>query len=156
MQQAIGDPGVFHKDAPTDPVTTLDLVVGLRDLIQRSKRLHGSVDAVERGAIGLLAHLAVIGEVRGSDLAHVVCLDASTVSRHLRSLESAGYITRRPDPADARAALIGISDSGRAVLDTVIADRVTTFDRATERWSDDDRTTLTRLIRRLADDLENL
>jgi DNA-binding MarR family transcriptional regulator len=132
------------------------LVIGLRDVFQRAKRLPGSVDSLDRGAVALLAQLAAIGEVRGSDLAHAVCLDASTVSRHLRALESAEYVTRRPDPADARAALIGISDAGRAALDALMANRVATFARATEHWSAKDRTALTRLIRRLAEDLENL
>jgi DNA-binding MarR family transcriptional regulator len=149
MQQAIP-----VERVSTDPTETV--VLGLLDIVQQAKRLHGPVDSIDRGATAMLAHLAGIGEARGSDLAQHVCLDASTVSRHLRSLEAAGYISRRTDPVDARAALIEATPSGRAALAAALATRVDTFRRATEAWSDDDRATLARLTRRLADDLEQM
>ena len=149
-QVGVGD---ATSAASADP--NRDLVVAILDVVQRLRRRHGSVASLDKGAVALLSQLCESGEVRGSDLAQHACLDASTVSRHLRSLESAGYVTRRTDPADARAALIDVSASGRDVLDLAVADRADTFARATESWSAEDRATLTRLARRLADDLEN-
>ena len=133
-----------------------EFVLALVDTVQRARRQHSSVDSVERGAVGMLAQLAESGEVRGTELAQHACLDASTVSRHLRALDTAGCITRRTDPADARAALIDISPAGREVLAKALADRVTTFTRATAAWSPADRATLARLMRRLSNELENL
>ncbi len=158
MQQAISKPSRArppHADLPrTGPAH--DLVLSLVDVVQQLRRQHGTDGSVERGAVGLLAHLAHTDGVRGGDLAQLVCLDASTVSRHLRSLESADYVARRADPADARASLVAITPEGLAFLDQLINDRVATFERATASWPADDRATLARLMGRLAHDLENL
>jgi DNA-binding MarR family transcriptional regulator len=144
-----------HREGVTTGPTH-DLVLSLVDVVAQVKRQHGPDSAVERGAVSLLAHLARTDGVRGGDLAHQVCLDASTVSRHLRSLESAGYVDRRADLADARASLVAITPAGQEFLDRLISDRVATFERATAGWTVADRTTLARLMARLADDLENL
>jgi DNA-binding MarR family transcriptional regulator len=134
---------------------TADLVLGLRDVVRRSRGQSGVVHSLDRGAFALLAQLSDSDEVRGTALAHHACLDASTVSRHLRVLEEAGYVSRRPDPADARAALIAVTRAGRDLVTQAIAERTATFAAATAHWSPQDRATLTRLVRRLADDLEN-
>jgi DNA-binding MarR family transcriptional regulator len=131
------------------------LAVALRDVIVHSRQ-PGVVHSIDKGAFALLAQLTYSTEVRGTELAHHACLDASTVSRHLRALEEAGYVARRPDPADARATLVAATPAGRDLVDQAMAERVTTFERATAAWSPADRTTLTRLVRKLADDLENL
>jgi DNA-binding MarR family transcriptional regulator len=153
MQQAISD--ATRPPSPPNDDTEI-FVRSLLDVVQQAKRLHGPVSTLDRGATVLLARLANAGDVRGSDLAHDVCLDASTVSRHLRTLEEAGYVSRRPDPADARASLISATPSGRELLAGALAERVATFRRATAPWPAKDRTTLARLIHRLADDLEKM
>ena len=65
-------------------------------------------------------------------------------------LEAAGYVARRPDPADGRAALVSVTPEGRALLAErhatrarFVADRITTL-------SDDDRRALLGATRALA------
>lgn len=130
-----------------------ELFRALATLIQRIRRSH--THETDTGArTFLLAHVDRLGPVRMSDLATTACLDQSTVSRHLRSLEEQGLVTRSPDPADGRATLLELSGSGREVLERAVAARSQQIADATAGWSAADRATLTRLLTRLAQDLE--
>lgn len=133
----------------------LHLVDALRDVVLTARR-KASVDAHDRSAIGLLAELIEIGPVRATDLAERACLDLSTVSRHLRAQEAAGYIVRSPDPEDGRAMLLSISDSGRTLVAETRQQHRELLAAAIADWSDDDIDAFTRLARRLAEDMESL
>jgi DNA-binding MarR family transcriptional regulator len=93
------------------------------------------------------------GPVRLTALAEAAMLDASTVSRHVQSLEAAGHLARTPDPADGRATLIGITEGGRALLRDALAARGRLLDDALAGWSPGDREALARLLSRLAEDM---
>ena len=60
----------------------------------------------------VIAETGVNGCISASQLAQDLCIAPSALSRELRTLESAGLITRRLDPADRRKTLISISDTG--------------------------------------------
>jgi DNA-binding MarR family transcriptional regulator len=144
-----------RRGAIDDAVAATDdeLFQSLAVLIQRLKRLRGP-DPDNSARTFLLAHVDRLGPVRMSDLATTACLDQSTVSRHLRHLEEQGLVTRSPDPDDRRATLLELSDSGRGVLERAVAARSQVIADATAAWSPADRADLTRLLTRLADDLE--
>jgi DNA-binding MarR family transcriptional regulator len=72
---------------------------------------------LEGPAYGVLWAIAGRGSVRPSALAEQLCLDLSTVSRHLSSLTAAGYLEREADPADKRAHLIRVSAAGEELLE---------------------------------------
>jgi len=61
----------------------------------------------------LLSHVAQQGPVGSAALAASMALSASTLSRNLRPLISAGWLELRPG-ADARSHLIAITEAGRA------------------------------------------
>ena len=65
-----------------------------------------------------LAVLAIIGErpARSGEVACQLGVTASSVSRAVATLERLGHLTRRPDPQDARAHLLEVTDTGRDVL----------------------------------------
>ncbi len=44
-------------------------------------------------------------------------LDSNTLTPMLKKLESAGYITRRRDPADERQVRVGLTAAGRALVE---------------------------------------
>jgi DNA-binding MarR family transcriptional regulator len=94
--------------------------------------------------------------VRPSDIAADLGLDASTVSRHLRTLEQLGLVERTDDPDDRRAQRLALSDRGHEVLDRAIAQRQAVVAAALADWSEADRRSLERLLVRLADDLEDI
>lgn len=57
----------------------------------------------------LLSTLADRGEMRSADLVALHDMDKAVVSRQVRALVDLGMVTRRPDPADARAALLAVA-----------------------------------------------
>ena len=86
----------------------------------------------------------------------------SELSEHLRIaprsgtevadvLEARGLAERRPDPADRRATLIGLTARGAGGLDAIRAARGTEAERVFGRLSATDRARLGRILRKLRD-----
>lgn len=60
----------------------------------------------------LLSHVLRLGPIRPVDLAQAMGVDASTLTRNLKPMLAAGWITQSEGP-DARSRLIEITDAGR-------------------------------------------
>lgn len=60
----------------------------------------------------LLSHVVHLGPLRPSDLAHAMNIDASTLTRNLKPLIAAGWLTQG-EGTDARSRLIAVTDAGR-------------------------------------------
>lgn len=125
------------------------LLAVLRALKPRSS----SQQPLDPGAFHALHGVGCHGPVRPSDLAVRMQLDASTVSRHVRNLEQAGYVARQPDPADGRAFRIELSEAGRSVLNQMFDARRALLAAALTGWSEQDRDSLAALVQRLAEDI---
>jgi DNA-binding MarR family transcriptional regulator len=108
---------------------------------------------VDRAAYITLARATDMGSLRISDLASVLGLDLSTISRQVRALEDLGLLRRTPDPDDRRASLLEPTDDGRALVAAVKAAFSTLMSAALADWSERDRRALTTLLTRLAGDL---
>jgi DNA-binding MarR family transcriptional regulator len=90
-------------------------------LRQLTRRVSQHYDA-ELGKIGLkatqyslLLHVAKLGPLRPGDLAHTMSIEASTMTRNLRPLVAAGWITIGTG-GDARSRTVTITGSGRDKL----------------------------------------
>lgn len=138
--------GLGALDSPPD-------LVGVLFRVLRNLRRVTAGAAVDGPAAHLLQTLCARGSCRLSDLASEVGLDASTVSRHVRSLEEAGYIARTEHPGDRRASLLTLTPAGSDALKVAVEHRRAVLDDALRSWSSTDRTQLTSLLGRLADDL---
>jgi DNA-binding MarR family transcriptional regulator len=92
--------------------------------------------------------------VRLSDLAALLELDLSTVSRQARQLVDGGLVTRVADAVDGRACRLSVSDRGRAVLEAVRDSRHEVLRRALHGWAPTDRATLADALARLATDIQ--
>jgi DNA-binding MarR family transcriptional regulator len=127
-------------------------------MMTAARRLKPNPDdsRLDPASMWVLHNVAAQEPLRVSELARCMGLDSSTVSRHIRNLEEDRYLSRSGDPSDRRAARIGLTDRGRAVLEESIRARVAVIDAATADWSDADRQTLTTLITRLADSIDQL
>jgi DNA-binding MarR family transcriptional regulator len=68
-------------------------------------------------SVSALATIGKYGPLRSGDLAVREGVSAPTMTRVVAGLESAGYVTRDPDPADGRASLIRITHDGGQLLD---------------------------------------
>jgi DNA-binding MarR family transcriptional regulator len=91
-------------------------------LLTRCQRqdVPGKLTAVQLSA---LCKVDVHGPLRLGDLAAREQVAASTMSRVVGALSTAGLITRRTDPASARCSLVTITQAGRKQIDAVRLDR---------------------------------
>jgi DNA-binding MarR family transcriptional regulator len=80
---------------------------------------------------------SMVGEL-GDDLGLV----PSTASRLSDRLAEAGLITRRPAPNNRRSTLLELTDTGRAILDELVALRVRAFGEVADQMSNRDRAAL--------------
>jgi DNA-binding MarR family transcriptional regulator len=140
------DPG----DSTRDP--TEALFVALARTLRFLKRVPGT--SIDPALQYVLHAIGGRGPLRLSDVAGLVQLDVSTVSRHARALEEAGYLHRAVDPEDRRASLVSITEEGQRVLAEIADRRRAMLDAALAEWSDQDRRDLARLLTRLSDDLD--
>lgn len=128
------------------------------DLFRIARRLRRSAGPaqIDVAALMLMHRLACDGPKRPSDLAADASLDLSTVSRHIRSLENAGLITREPDPDDGRSFHLSLTPAGTDLMVDALSRREQSVEDALADWDDRDVTELRRLLGRLADDLERM
>lgn len=101
---------------------------------------------------GVLGHLSR-GDARMSRLAEHLAVSASVVTRAVQALEEDGLVRRRPDPEDARAVLLSITDEGTAHL---LQRRAAVVDLFTDRladWSGPDADQVLATLARLRTDL---
>src|SRR6476661_279457 len=103
---------------------------------------------------GLLVPLERDGDQRCSALAGQVGVDVSVASRQLAVLERLGYVERRPDPQDGRAALLRLTDAGADALAAARALRSDWALTALAGWDEAEARQLSRLLDRLVADLE--
>jgi DNA-binding MarR family transcriptional regulator len=111
---------------------------------------------LDPASVLVLHHVLESAPLRVSDLARLIRLDCSTVSRHVRNLEELGYLARAADPDDRRATRLRLTDQGRATLDEGMRAKAAIIDRATADWSEEDRDRLTALMTRLAASVDQL
>lgn len=87
----------------------------LRRLLRQVAR-HYDIEVTKSGLkttqYSLLSHVLHLGPLRPSDLAHAMNIDASTLTRNLKPLVAAGWLTQGDGP-DARSRLIAITEAGR-------------------------------------------
>lgn len=135
-------------DQPWAPECTEDelllaFVAVKRALLVRDRGL-------DPGAFPALHQLAVGGPTRQGPLADALGLDASTVSRQIRSLADAGLVEATRDPRDGRATVLAITTAGRTYLVDHLRARRASLQQATADFTPDERAELVRLLNKLA------
>ncbi len=128
------------RDDVQQMVTALMTVVGS---IERAKR---------RGDAGTLTMLQIIaarGRPRPSDIAIDLGVHQSTVTRHVRVLESAGFVDVAADPEDGRSCFITITDGGRVELNRLTEVGLSRFTAFVADWDAEDVRALGRLLSKL-------
>lgn len=135
------------------PATAEEAVLMATIRIGRRMRQKLPGEELEFGSIALLKALAYRGALRLTDLAGILELDASTVSRHVRALEERGLVARTTDPDDGRATRLDLTGTGRERLEAGAARRRALVAELLADWTPEDRESLRRLLTRLADDV---
>ena len=102
------------KDSPAprpQGCTNLKLRQLMRRVAQRYDAEVGQV-GLKGTQYSLLSYVIKLGPIRPVDLAGAMNVDASTLSRNLRPLVAAGWVTQEAG-ADARSRLVQATDAGR-------------------------------------------
>ena len=144
-----------NVDLSEEPATPEEAVIGLLMQAGRKLRTRHPEDQVDPSTFPLAKALICHKEMRVSDLATKVELDASTVSRQIKQLEDKGIVERTTDPADGRASLVRLTSHGEAHMQAAFRRRFLRMKTALDPWSDEDRSHLKILLTRLAGDLRD-
>jgi DNA-binding MarR family transcriptional regulator len=111
---------------------------------------------VDRSAYGIMCRLADEGPHRLGSLAQAFGLDPSTITRQVQALEHAGWAVRQHDPTDRRAAILDLTDEGRALLHATRERRRRWLRAALSDWSEDDQQEFGRLLEQFNASLDEL
>ena len=109
-------------------------------------------EAIDQQSHAALRHLAAWGPMRPSSMSEVLGTGASHVSKIVGRLEEADLVVRSTDPADGRATLISLTESGEEAARGVyeLGDRM--INEVLEGWSADDVALYTVLTKRFVTD----
>jgi DNA-binding MarR family transcriptional regulator len=138
--------------------TATDLVHQIFDL-QRTLRCVvaaqlGRVPDLGVAAQGVMRYIGE-GEARATHLAARLGVSAPVLSRHIAELEELGYVVRRPDPADGRAQLLGLSEGGLVKLREFEEQRSSRLRDYLADWSEDDALEATHVLQKLSTSLKD-
>ena len=111
---------------------------------------------VDRAGVGLLFKLYLhdTNPLRVTTLAGLLGVDAPTVTRKVQQLERLGYVTRAADPDDGRATRIQLTETGREILERVLAAHRDLLSHVFEPWSEDDLRTFATMLGRFSTALQ--
>lgn len=110
-----------------------------------------------RSSWDVLASLRRAGppyELSPTELYQALMRSSGAMTNRLHRLERAGLIERCPHPADGRGRLVRLTARGRKVVDELAPIHMQNEERLLAALSDEDRSTLEELLRRLARSLE--
>ncbi len=137
--------------SPDIPLVASELRVVIGQLVRRLRAEHGF--SLAQGAV--LGRLDRDGARSTSDLATAERMRPQSMAQTVAELEEGGLISRRPDPADRRRALLELTPRGRETLEGERRQRVGWLIEAiTRELSAQEQATLgeaVRLLARLAD-----
>ena len=139
----------MQTQSPEAATTAEDAFMQLMLAMGRRFRSRIDGDTVDPSQAALLYALKCHGSMRLGDLAEVMQLDASTVSRHVQQLGDRGLIERESDPVDGRARIIALSRAGAASLKKSFDQRRAFLTAALADWDDADRERLRHDLTRL-------
>jgi DNA-binding MarR family transcriptional regulator len=106
----------------------------------------------ERKGASALALLQVVPAdqpIRPSEIAARQHVEQSLVSRQVRELEDAGYLSVKANPADGRSCLVSLTPAGAHELHRLTKMGLERFALFVEDWEADEVRTLARLLEKL-------
>jgi DNA-binding MarR family transcriptional regulator len=138
--------------------TATDLVHQIFDL-QRTLRCVVTAQLARTPDVGMAVQGVMRfigeGETRATHLAARLGVSAPVLSRHVAELEDLGYVTRRPDPADGRAQLLALSESGVMKLREFEELRSGRLRDYLADWSEEDALEASQILQKLTTSLKD-
>lgn len=93
-------------------------------------------------------------DVYQKDIEEKFCVTRSTVSKVLKGMESKGLLRRESVSSDARLKRLVLTEEGREINDNATAERLELENRIKKGLSDEEFHTLIRLLKKVADNLQ--
>ncbi|MFI2200100.1 MarR family winged helix-turn-helix transcriptional regulator [Streptomyces sp. NPDC020192] len=138
---------------------TVALAAGLRlamgRIVRRLRQAH-AVGDVSLSGVSVLARLARTGPDSPGALAELERVRPQAMASTLAGLEQRGLVSRTPDTADGRRAIVSLTDEGRAMLEQRRSESVARLAHALDEFTPRERQALQDalpLLDRLADRL---
>lgn len=121
----------------SDSLRSLELEVGV--MIRRVRRVIGDRARLvhpdlQPASYLILNHVSRSGPVRASTLVELFDIDKGAISRQVGHLLELDLLVKEPDPADARASLISLSDEARSRMADVAEHRYKLLDENLADW----------------------
>jgi DNA-binding MarR family transcriptional regulator len=130
----------------------LDLVA-LINQPQRDDNLFAEAGvSLDRALFPLFVRIERRGPLGVVELAADVGRDYTTVSRQVSKLEKQGLVARSQSPDDARVSALVVTKKGQAISRALDTARGRLLGAILGKWSDADRKSLVRLLRKFTDD----
>ncbi|GAX56863.1 MarR family winged helix-turn-helix transcriptional regulator [Streptomyces olivochromogenes] len=107
---------------------------------------------MDRAAVALLRQMADSDPLRPGELAARLEVEASHITRQVRKLHKAGYVSRSPDPDDRRAQRIELTPAGRDAIDRIRATSSRGMQTALAEWTPAELQRLATLFHGMVDD----
>ncbi len=107
-----------------------------------------------RGQQFVLCTLWTQEGITHSELADVLHVHPATVTNALKRMERAGFVERRPDPADQRVSRVYLTDAGREIQGAVERLWNDLEEETMAGFDNAEREMLERLLERVCDNLE--
>jgi len=114
-----------------------DLAQVFSDLVRYETRLYNALGGRLQAEHGIgtsqYEFLRLIGGREGCrviDVAHEVAVAVGAISKGIDRLEAAGWVRRRPNPANRRSSLLELTEDGRRLLD----EATMTFEAGLRTW----------------------
>ena len=117
----------------------------------RARMLEASGVMIDPAAYPVLRQVATLGAVRVGDLARALVVDVSTVSRQVRQLEQAGFVSRREDSSDGRVSMVALTRQGGRVMEQVGLARRALLDEVMAGWPPEEQEMFGDLLGRFAE-----
>jgi DNA-binding MarR family transcriptional regulator len=105
------------QETPTEPDRD-ELAARLAIVLGRLNRLiRSTAGDLTQSQLSALSSIVRLGSVRSGDLARIESVTAPSMTRLMAGLETEGFVDRKADPVDGRAALLSATPAGvEAVL----------------------------------------
>lgn len=134
------------------PTFRLTLIAKIMDrLTIRLLAERGDITYPEWRTLARLATMPGGGTV--GQVADLAWVDKAEVSRAVRSLESKGWVARRPNPKDGRTPFLSLTPAGRARYDADIAERTRFHEGLLADFSQEDRDQFDAMLERVGSQL---
>lgn len=144
-----------------------DLDLGHMQIVSRVSRISRQLDRRRKAvfaahgldvwAFDVLSALRRAGDphqLSPSALISETLVTSGTMTNRIDRLVTAGWVERRPDPADRRGILVRLTDSGRERVDAALADFLTLEATMLAELGGDEQADLADLLRRLQHGVE--